>query len=351
MKIGMISAWNTDSGVSVHAELIGKEWVRNKHELKVFTFIKNDFHGDGLTRNEDEDYVVRCLGTSARTNYLDPLPIITEDYYDVFVIQDLRVLPIEKISNIYPIIRKKSKIIVHILHENHLPNEPWFYQIDWDAVIYFDERQSFIENVYKNSYQIPFPCAPWRNGDKEDARRKLKLPLDKKIILIFAQRDYKPYLPDLPEHIRKDVFLLILSKRDEAIDILEAYSRSPNVEVRAEKVLSWEKFDQYAFASDAIVLHKFRNRGHAVISSTIFQMLGTGKPFLVPKHSDFFQPLTNEVLRYGNNFELGQLILEIFKNSDKVKEAIKNAKKYVDANSAQKIAEEYIRLFRKLIDG
>ena len=38
MKIAMISAWNEDSGVSVHAELIGREWVNMGHTLKVGSF-------------------------------------------------------------------------------------------------------------------------------------------------------------------------------------------------------------------------------------------------------------------------------------------------------------------------
>lgn len=28
MKIAMMSAWNTDSGVAVHAEPIGKAWIK-----------------------------------------------------------------------------------------------------------------------------------------------------------------------------------------------------------------------------------------------------------------------------------------------------------------------------------
>ena len=40
MNIGMMSAWNQDSGVSVHAELIGREWVKMGHRLSVFSFLK-----------------------------------------------------------------------------------------------------------------------------------------------------------------------------------------------------------------------------------------------------------------------------------------------------------------------
>jgi len=349
MKIGMMSAWNTDSGVAIHAELIGREWVRKGHKLKVFTFIKDDFHGDGLTAKIDEPFVVRCFGTSTKTKFLDPRPIITEKYYDVFIVQDLRMLPYQNLLKIYPLIRKKSKIVVHVLHENSLPEEPWFYMFDWDAVIYFDKRQKFIKKVYENSYHIPFPCAPLRKFDQEKARKQLNLPLNKKIILIFAQRGYAPYLPSLPNDLKDKILLLILSSKNRVSDILEAYSKSPNIEVRVEDILSWEELDKYVFASDAVILHKFRSRGHAVVSSTIFQILGTKKPFLVPKYSDFFHPLNSEVLKYENNLELGQLISDIARNDKKVKYILKKAEKYVKANIAEKIAEDYVKLFKKLI--
>jgi len=35
MNIGMMSAWNTDSGVAIHSEPIGKAWVDMGHELTV----------------------------------------------------------------------------------------------------------------------------------------------------------------------------------------------------------------------------------------------------------------------------------------------------------------------------
>jgi predicted nucleotidyltransferase len=343
----MMSAWNTDSGVSIHAELIGKEWVKMGHELKVFSFIREDFHGDGFTNKKDEDYVVRCFGTSMKTNYLDPRPIVSSDY-DVFVVQDLRVLPVENLSKIFPVIKKRAKAVVHVLHENHLPEEPWFYQFDWDAVVYFDKRQDFIKRIYKNSYYIPFPCAPPRKGEKEQARKTLKLPLDKKILLIFTQRGYAPYLPDLPDSFLKDTLFLILGRKGEVADLLETYSKSPNILVKEEEVLPWDEFDKYAFASDAIMFHKFRSRQHAVVSTTVFQLLGTGRPLLVPKHSDFFHPLKREVLKYGDHIELGRLVVDVFKGEERVRKSLDAAEKYVKKYSAKKIALNFIRLFKNI---
>ena len=49
VKIAMMSAWNTDSGVAIHAEPVGRAWLEMGHELQVFTFLKDDFHGEEIT--------------------------------------------------------------------------------------------------------------------------------------------------------------------------------------------------------------------------------------------------------------------------------------------------------------
>jgi hypothetical protein len=48
-KIAMMTAWNTDSGVAIHAEPIGKAWIQMGHDLRVFTFLKDDYHGEEIT--------------------------------------------------------------------------------------------------------------------------------------------------------------------------------------------------------------------------------------------------------------------------------------------------------------
>lgn len=91
MKIGMMAAWNQTSGVSIHAELIGREWAKAGNKLRVFSFLEEDFHGHSLI-GVDEEYVIRCFGTPNRSNYLNAIPFLREDY-DFFVVQDLGMLP------------------------------------------------------------------------------------------------------------------------------------------------------------------------------------------------------------------------------------------------------------------
>ncbi len=60
MKIGMMTAWNQDAGPAIHAELVGREWVKMDHELRIFSFLKSDFHGTAIV-DQDEEYMFDIL--------------------------------------------------------------------------------------------------------------------------------------------------------------------------------------------------------------------------------------------------------------------------------------------------
>jgi hypothetical protein len=342
MHIAMMTAWNTDSGVAVHAEPVAKAWRTMGHKVSIFSHIKDDYHGEGFIR-KDEDYVIRCFGTQ-KTNFLDPRPILTEDF-DFLVVQDLRMLPIENLSKIFSLIKHRART-VHVVHENTLPEEPWFYQFDWDGVAYFDERQNFLEDVYPCARHIPFPCFPARSGDKTAARNKLNLPLDKKIIFNFCHRGYEPFLRDLRDDLKKDAVLLYVVPPD--YQMLEKEDPPPWMIIKEEKMLSEEQFDDYLFASDCLILHKFKSLYLGVVSSTAFQALGAGCPIFVPSGSDYFKPLENEVLHYNDVSDLIQMLMKFFRDEKMGQDVLDTANGFVAMNSPGIIAKRFVDLFIEL---
>lgn len=343
MHIAMMTAWNTDSGVAVHAEPLGKAWLEMGHDLTIFSHIRDDYHGEGFT-GKDEDCVIRCFGTQ-QTNTLDPRPILTADF-DVFVVQDLRMLPVESLARIFPLIKSRART-VHVVHENRLPEEPWFYQFTWDGVVYFDERQDFLINVYPHAKLIPFPCFPIRKGDQVEARRKLDLPVDRKIIYTFCHRGYEPFLRDLPEELKDQAVLLFVVPPN--YQMVERGRVPPWMIIREEKVLSEDRFDDYLFASDAAIFHKFQSLYLGVVSSTAFQALGAGCPILVPSLSDYFKPLENEVFHYHDVGNLNeQLIGLLVRNGEKRKAVLDQAEGFCTMNSPQIIAKRFIDFFVEL---
>ena len=76
MKIVLLLGWNTTCGVSLHAELIGREFLKNERSLTVFA--PNNIRPIG----KDEDYVIRCFrdeGGHTKT-FFHPEPFLDTDY-------------------------------------------------------------------------------------------------------------------------------------------------------------------------------------------------------------------------------------------------------------------------------
>ena len=344
MKIGIMAAWNATSGVAMHAEPIGKAFREMGHKVTVFTFKRSDCHGEGVTA-KDEKYVIRCFGTRTQTGTLDPRPFIEKDF-DVLLVEDLGMLPVDKLSNIFSVLKRKAKI-VHVVHENRICQHSWFYKLDWDKVVYFDHRQDFLKKIYPDAEYIPFPCFRSRRGDKLAARRRLKLPLDRKIVYAFGHRGYHSYYRDLPPKLKAKTILLHIVMKD--YQMLEELTPTDWRIVRKKRLLTTREFDDYLFASDAAILHKFQSRFHAVVSSTVFQALGAGCPIFVPSQSDFFHSWKKELVHYSDVSALNKKLIALFESKEKKEQIRVAAEKFVEEHSPEKIAEKFIDLFERLL--
>ncbi|MGQ9543573.1 MAG: hypothetical protein ACUVTM_05770 [Candidatus Bathyarchaeia archaeon] len=345
MRIGMMSAWNETSGVSIHAELVGREWVRQGHNLRVFSFIEDDYHGRSLI-GQDEPYVTRCFGTAQKTNYLNPIPIL-EGNYEFFVAQDLNMLPRHKLSSIFHMIKRKSKT-VHVVHESRLSGDPSFYEHEWDRLVCFDERfRKFLLKVYspEDISLIPFPCMPWIEGDKREARLRLGLPQDKKIILIFGQK-WRHLGPDEVEVLRRlnskvPMLVLIISETQRVTGIggFECLFK--------KEVMERDELYRYLHAADTWLYPKRSIDDAAVLSSTIHLALGSGC-IPVVRDSNFLYGVEGAVLRYRNKDEFESMILEAFSQGELWRRVRTEAKRYVDEHESGKIAKLFIEMFESL---
>jgi glycosyltransferase involved in cell wall biosynthesis len=341
MKIGLMSAWNLDAGPSVHAELVGREWIRMGHNLAVYSFHRSDFHGTTFV-GEDEDYVFRCFGTQKG---LDPRPILKSGF-EFFIAEDLCMLPKDDLGKIFRHIRARSKT-VNIMHDAELSDNPSFYQFDWDAVVCFDDRyRSFLSDVYPERmiHVIPFPCRPVSRGDKVEARRSLGLPLERRLLLVFGQ------------HVKDDLRMLpVISRlgRDYPITLLVVSRGAPDsiiaenvqIVVRRESP-DVERLYCYLHAADTLLLHR-ETAKKAVVSSTAHQCLGSGCP-IIAFDSPFFEYFDEEVLKYRCVEEFEASLTEVLTDGEKVKRSLRAAEEYVKRNSASRIAERFIELFNRL---
>ncbi len=345
-----MGAWNTDSGASIHAEPIGREWVEAGHHLSVFSFYEYSIHGTAIT-DKDEDYVTRCFTTSKHPKVkLNPLPFLREDY-EIFVVGDLGMLPQDPLRKIFHWIKRKAKT-VNVIHNGGLSEDPSFYQFDWDAIVGFDERYiEFLKKGYPTEllHQIPFPCHPFRLGDKGAARGSLDLPVEKKILFMFgcAARTGVEMIPWILKYgSGYPLLILIVSKDKEAIIKAGQYSSIANIEVR-EEILTLSQLYDYLHACDALILNK-TSQPHVVISSTVFQCLGSGCP-IIARDSNAIETLHNEVLKFRVQEEFGDHLVDVLEQGKKYERTVKDAKKYVIKNSAKEIADQFMELFEHLL--
>jgi len=352
MKIGMMGGWNTDSGASFLAELIGRPWVEEGHDLTVFTFYDYAFHGTQII-GVDEEYVIRCFTVSGYTpNTLNPVPFLTTDY-DIFVVQDLGMLPKDLLGKIFHRIKKKAKT-VNVIHDGKLAEDPAFYQFDWDAIVCFDERyKNFLAKAYDPDkiHIIPYPCYPSAKGDKVKARKKLGLPIDKKIVFGFgpAAKTGVEVLPSIAELSRDYPILLLVVTRDKTgIQEFGKLQKEEFMEIELrEEAPDIKRLFDYLHASDALIFNK-ESASNVVVSSTVLQCLGSGCP-IVARDSNYVEYLDKEVMKYSSEEELKKKLCSIFEESKEYKTTMKVAEEYVKRNSAQAIGKQYIELFNSLL--
>ncbi|MGB9627513.1 MAG: hypothetical protein ACPL6D_02525, partial [Thermodesulfobacteriota bacterium] len=347
MKITMMSRWNIPCGVSIHAELVGRAWVEMGHKLQVLAPVE----WEGYQSDLDEPYVNRC--------YRLPKPDRKEGYFfnpepfkhldaDVFVVQNLEILPMADLLKVYPTIKEKCKT-VFIVHEGKPPKDPTFYQFEWDAIVCFDERyKRFLKEIYPEEkiFIIPYPCHPIHHGDKIEARKKLNLPLNKKILFNYGIGVYR-HLHLLPtiKRINEEypLLLLTLTHIPDWYELFEAVrSIYPFIDLRKGDIPIKELYT-YLHASDALLVHKDSAEA-IVVPSTAFLCLGSGCPILA-YDTNFFETFDQEVLKYS---ELGAVLKEVFEGSERVRATLEKAEDFVKRNSSFKIARRLVGLFESL---
>ncbi|MGQ9543975.1 MAG: hypothetical protein ACUVTM_07875 [Candidatus Bathyarchaeia archaeon] len=357
MRIGMMTPWNANSGPSICAELTGRQWVRNGYKLKVFAHDGSN-KPDGMIIQEDEDYVERCFGTSywGRMDWLNPRPIL--NYHpEVFIVHNLAIMPMSELAKIYGEVRKDS-VTIMVIHEGYLPEDPLFYDFEWDAIICFDERYvKLFSKIYSKEkiHIIPFPYHPIMGGDKYEARLSLNLPLNRKIILFFGYSVWRnlPLIPAL-EEVNKTypLHVLVLTTDQGSISGFTLASAKVNlpIEIRREAP-PLSRLYRYLHAADVLVKHVEDRPGeeNITLSSTVHLCLGSECPIMV-SDAKIFETLKDQVLKYPAE-NLGEFKAQLVKvlTGDKVLHDLRRAvRRCIAENSASKIAGKYIDLFKSL---
>lgn len=251
---------------------------------------------------------------------------------------------------LFPQIRKKAKTIL-IIHEGKAPENRDFYKFNFDSIVCFDERHRdrFLRDIFPEEkiHIIPYPCHPLKKGNKEQARKILGLPLDKRIVFNYGLGVFR-HLHLLPEmerlSQRHPLLLLTLTEVQDWYDLFEvAKKRYRFIELRKGPVCL-ESLYSYLHASDAFLLHKDSTEA-TTVSSTIYTCLGSGCPILT-YNTNFVEDLGEEIIKYK---KISKPLVEIFEGNARVKITLRKAEELVKRNSSYKIGKRFIELFEKLL--
>jgi len=342
MKIGMISTWNVPCGASVHAKLIGTAWIEAGHKLIVFAP-----YGVPIIANHNESWIIRNYSLN-KEGFFDTNTLLNEDF-DVFVLQYIPPMPVKKLLSVASKITRKSKTVV-ITHEGNLPGKE-LRKFPWDAVVCFDKRyKKIIKEAFneKKIHIINYPCHPVHHGDKIEVRKKLGLPLDKMILIVYgiAVHHYFHIIPMLERvNKKKPLMLIIFTGMHDWFDLFKTAKTKYKFINPQMEVLTTEKLYTYLHASDALIYHRDSSID-VVVASTIFVCMGSGCPVLA-SDSNFVETLSQEIIKYEELDELEELLLapDI---KDRFESTVEAATKYVEHNSADRIAKKFIMLFKSL---
>ncbi len=350
----MVATWNATDGTSYHAELLGRE-LSKANKLTVFAPTLDTMSKDPhlLPIGQDEDFVIRGFEqTWGAPGWVDKR--LYEGNCDVLVVESLDRTPIPTLLEMFPKIRAKK---VQVVHEWTLPDNPRYYELDFDAIVCFDHRyRTMLLERYPEPkiHIIPYPCQPYVGGNKEEARGKLGLPKDALIFFSFGRQplaEYDDYLW-LANELGKEHNLMYLVVRSSAPSDWEADGRrlrsgSPSCVVRFERP-SIDRVYDYLRACDIHLVPKAPS-SNIVVSSTVFQCLGSGTPIVIPD-TRYVEELDKEVDKYRPNdrTHLKSQVSRVLNEEVFNKATVNAAQKYVRENSAQKIAEKFMALFLSL---
>ena len=349
----MISHWNTADGASIHAELVGRAWVKAGHQLRVFS--SRTYPNSRRTPQRDENFVIRHFSVDeitpvTRATWFDTEPMLHGNY-EIFVAQNVERLPTRELLDIFSKIKKKAGTI-QVVHEGLPSRDPLFYKLDWDAIVCFDERyKEYLVDYFPVEliHIIPFPCYPLRLGDKVDARLKLGLPLNKKILFSFGFRskDIMRVLPSLDELAEElDLkYLIVANPGGEIEQLQEALKRYDFVNLRIS-ALHLDELYTYLHASDVLLIHKESSMYKAVLSSMVLQTLGSGCPILI-HDSNYVEHHGDEITKYGDFDDMKAKIRTIFQ----AKADITAVAAFIDAHNADVVAQRFVDLFKAVLEA
>lgn len=343
MNIGILSRWNATCGVSMHAELIGTEFLKMGHNLKVFapyTQTANKWWHHKIIR-DDEEFVIRCyseLDPDTMSNGKVEVEKVLSEDIDLLIVESYISIPYSDVENLA---RKIDAVTVAVVHEGAREDIRYSDMHVFDAIVAFDER--YVREVIYDCKDIikiiPYPCYPAKKG-------KRKFAEDKLTFFSFGRQpveEYVDFIQALDGLSRKYDLIYRIVRSDGLLPFAKEWLHQEQKRLR-----DTEEVYRYLHSSDIHLLPK-GDTENVVVSSTLYQCLGSLVPTVVPNTRHFeVLPEEKPVVIYDDVNDLKEK-LELLIECESFREKIvKAAERYVERFRSDKIAREFIELFKSI---
>ncbi len=352
--------WNATCGVSLHAEILGRELVKLGHKIILFSPTLTSANKDWHHRHvdiDDEAWVHRVYEETDEYTYpfggvVDTEAILNEDY-DIFVVEAYNRFPINEFRKISAEVRKKAPIVM-VLHLGFIRDFEPLADLRWDAITVFDERfinevlKPFGEAVVSKATIIPYPYAVIEGVIAE----RPPFAEGKLLFITYGRQPPEEYI-DYVRALRK-----LQSKYDIVYWIIRSDGELPFKD---------EWIHQSLMRPDIMHLHKYvkgadihllpkGETGGVVVSSTLNQILYAGIPTVVPDTRYFEYIPVNELgfgavvkYRQGDTIDLNKKLIALIERKELRDEVSREARALALKNSDEIIAKKYLELFTKLL--
>lgn len=346
MEIGILSRWNATCGVSMHAELISKEFIKKGHQVKIFAPYKesaNRWWHHKIVR-EDEDFVIRCYYE------LDPIDMkgggidmerVLEEDFDILIVESYNSIPYKDVEILTKELRKDGKLVTLVVHEGAREDMGYSSLDIFDITFVFDERYVKMLSGYGGDVRIiPYPCHPPSPGEREFSKDDL-------VFFSFGRqpsKEYEDFIKALDNLENKYDFVYRIVRSDGLLPVDRDWIVQHQVRLKDND----EVYD-CLHSSDIHLLPK-GNTSKVVVSSTLCQCLGSLIPTIVPNTRHFeMLPEEKPVVIYKDVKDLERKISLVIEDEEYRKKLREYAAKYVEENSSSKIAEKFLEAIKERI--
>ena len=349
MKIGILSRWNATCGVSLHAELIGRELINRGYSIEVFApklQSANLWWHHKLIR-EDEDFVRRVyteLTPDGKEGSFD-LDAVEGTEIDFLIVESYEKMPYRGAERFVRKLKEREIPAVAVIHEGSY--EDIKYDLDiFEKVIVFDER--YVKEVVKNRVSedkilvLPYPCLPPKERKRDFAQ-------DGKVKFFSFGRqpkeEYKDFIEALEKLAKEFDIQYTVVRASDPLDVERPWM------VQRSGVLDLEDIYEYLMNSDFHLLPKGKTR-RVVVSSTFCQTVGS-LAITVSLDSRFFEAVPKgeyaPLITYENSEDLYVKLKKAIEDESYRERIRENAKRYAQENSVEKITDKFEALINSVL--